>query len=60
MYAGEVDTFTLGIELNLVTQSFDASAPVAGGDDFTVPTEDTGDTGGDGGGDDGNPNDPQR
>ena len=28
-YAGDVDTATLGLELNLVTQSFDASTPAA-------------------------------
>ena len=58
LYAGEVDTSTLGIELNLVTQSFDADAPVAGGDTYEEALTDLGDTGGDGGGDD-DPNAPR-
>ena len=28
-YSGDVNTATLGLQLNLVTQSFDASAPIA-------------------------------
>jgi len=33
-YAGDVNTATLGLQLNLVTQSFDASTPTAPANDF--------------------------
>ena len=47
-YAGDVNTATLGLQLNLITQSFDASAPTAdAGFDLSF---DTGDTSGGGAG----------